>query len=57
MDIHKITVAKFFDMVDKDGKETFRLETLDEFSSVWDYTLSIRHTLMRVGHNKLVKDL
>ncbi|MBO5828544.1 MAG: YihY/virulence factor BrkB family protein [Paludibacteraceae bacterium] len=57
LDIHKITVAKFFDMVDKDGKETFRLETIDEFSNVWDYTLSIRQTLMQVGNNKLVKDL
>lgn len=57
IDIHKITVAKFFDMVDKDGKETFRLETIDEFSSVWDYTLGIRQTLMRVGNNTLVKDL
>ncbi len=57
LDIHKISVAKFFEMVDKDGKETFRLETLDEFSPVWDYTLNIRKTLMQVSQDKLVKDL
>lgn len=57
MDVNRITVATFFDMVDRAGQETFKLEQLDEFASVWEYTLNIRESLMSVSGDKLVMDL
>lgn len=57
MDVNKITVALFFDMVDRAGQETFKMEQLDEFASVWEYTLKIRDSLMSVSGDKLVMEL
>lgn len=57
MDVNKITIARFFDMVDRSGQENFKLEENEEFSSVWEYTLRIRESLMNVSSDKLVMDL
>jgi len=57
LDINKITIAYFFTKIDTSGSESFKLETREEFKSVWDYTCQIRETINRASKNKLVKDL
>lgn len=57
LDINKITVAHFFDMIDSYGSENFGLEKRDEFAPLWQYSCDIRKTLSRVSRNMLVKDI
>lgn len=57
LDINKITVSRFFDMIDTYGSENFGLEKREEFAPLWDYSCGIRKTLCKVSKNKLVKDI
>ena len=57
IDINKITVTYFFNKIDTNGSESFKLEHREDFQSVWEYTCQIRETINRASKNKLVKDL
>lgn len=57
IDINKITVSYFFDKIDTNGSESFKLENREEFKSIWEYTCRIRETINRASKNQLVKDL
>jgi membrane protein len=57
MDINKITVAYFFNKIDTDGSECFKLEERPELKPIWEYTLHIRETVSRASKNQLIKDL
>jgi membrane protein len=57
IDINKITVAYFFNKIDTDGSECFKLEERDEFKPIWEYTLRIRKTVSKASKNQLIKDL
>lgn len=57
MDINQMTVARFFNLVDCSGVETFGMEVRDEFSSVWDYALKMRNAQVADSGDVLVMDL